>query len=94
MFARFDQHIEEGKYSPKILKNGRMHPLHAAIQKYGAENFTCYTLETYLPLYEAQEKEIYWIEEHNTYASGYIRKGYNISRGGEHPDWDPDNFPD
>ena len=68
-----------------------MYALHAAILKYGAENFTVdYLTDYYSSLQEAQEDEIKWIAELNTYASGRIRNGYNLSRGGEYPDWDPD----
>ena len=88
---RLNDHIDLAHQGGKYGRNGRMYALHAAILKYGAENFTVdYLTDYYSSLQEAQEDEIKWIAELNTYASGRIRNGYNLSRGGEYPDWDPD----
>jgi group I intron endonuclease len=73
--------------------NGKVYALSAAIRKYGAERFTIKVLEDDLGLWEAQDQEAYWIEQKRTYASGPIpRRGYNMSRGGEEPDWNPDEI--
>ena len=90
---RLSDHIELAHKGGKFGRNGRMYALHAAILKYGAENFTIELLEDeYLTLEEAQEREQFWIEELDTYASHPSRNGYNLTYGGEEPDWDPDNF--
>ena len=89
---RLIDHIELAHKGGKFTRNARMYALHAAILKYGAENFTVdYLTDYYSSLSDAQEDEIKWIAELNTYASGRIRNGYNLSKGGEDPDWDPDN---
>ena len=33
-----------------------------------------------------------YIEEFNTRANGYRGRGYNLTNGGEEPDWDPDEY--
>jgi hypothetical protein len=89
---RLVDHIELAHKGGKYGRNGRMYALHAAILKYGSENFTIdYLTDYYSSLSKAQEDEIKWIAELNTYASGRIRNGYNLSLGGEKPDWDPDD---
>jgi len=89
---RLADHIELAHKGGKYGRNGRMYALHAAILKYGAENFTVdYLTDYYSSLSDAQEDEMKWIAELNTYASGRIRNGYNLSKGGEDPDWDPDD---
>ena len=89
---RLSDHIELAHKGGKFGRNGRMYALHAAILKYGAENFTVdYLTDYYSSLSDAQVDEIKWIAELNTYASGRIRNGYNLSKGGEDPDWDPDD---
>ena len=89
---RLSDHIELAHKGGKFGRNGRMYALHAAILKYGAENFTVdYLTDYYSSLSDAQEDEIKWIAELNTYASGRIRNGYNLSKGGEDPDFDPDD---
>ena len=90
---RFDDHKDLAEWGGVEAPNGRIYPLHAAIIKYGSDNFSIELLEDYyMTLVEAQEKETYWIEKLNTYASGWIRNGYNLSYGGEEPDFDPDEF--
>ena len=89
---RLVDHIELAHKGGKYGRNGRMYALHAAIIKYGTENFTVdYLTDYYSSLSKAQEDEIKWIAALNTYASGRIRNGYNLSLGGENPDWDPDD---
>ena len=52
--------------------------IHAAIQKYGKENFSIKILEKDISNYD--EREQYWIQFYNT----LIPYGYNISKGGEY----------
>ena len=89
-FDRFNDHLKYASSKHVISSNGIRYPLSAAIIKYGAHNFECEILESYLCLFEAQEREIHWIKELNTYASGYSKNGYNLTYGGEMPDFDPD----
>ncbi len=50
-----------------------------AIRKYGEDNFTIEVIDTANNVYEAGEKESYWIKELGTKGS----KGYNLTEGGE-----------
>ena len=90
---RFSDHLTLAAEGGRVAPNGRKYPIYAAIEKYGAENFSVKLLEDeYFTLEEAQEREQYWIEELDTYASHPSRNGYNLTCGGEEPDWDPDDF--
>lgn len=68
--SRWQQHI----YSSK---NGSQYPIHRALQKYGANNFSFSVLEE-CEISELDDKEIEWISKLNTYNNGY-----NCTRGGE-----------
>jgi group I intron endonuclease len=52
--------------------------LKKAIAKYGKESFTKSILE-YCEVSRLNEREVYWIAEHNT----YLGKGYNLTPGGD-----------
>ena len=54
-------------------------PLYSAFKKYGIENFTIEELEFIEDNNQLSEREIYWIQELETYGS----KGYNASKGGD-----------
>jgi predicted GIY-YIG superfamily endonuclease len=85
---RLDEHYQD-YLNGKRTKNGRLPPLHAAFRKYGVDKFIIYELETCENLDEAQLKEEQYIVQLRTYAGHPIRGGYNLSYGGEQPDWDP-----
>lgn len=53
--------------------------LHRGFRKYGYENFDYEILENCL-VSELDEKEIYWIEQYNSY-----KNGYNLTKGGNSP---------
>lgn len=55
------------------------HPLYSAISKYGIENFKIEELEYVEDNSELSNREVYWIQELETYGS----KGYNASKGGD-----------
>lgn len=55
-------------------------PLHAAIRKYGLENFTFEVIEEVETVEQANEREIYWIKEKQSHVS---KGGYNITFGGD-----------
>lgn len=55
--------------------------LSKAIAKYGVKNFEYTILESGLPLNEAIDKEIAYIEEFNSFGGGY-----NLTKGGEFGD--------
>lgn len=65
---RLKQHFHDAK-------RGKQRPLCRAIRKYGEENFSIELIEETKFL---AEREIYWIQELNTY-----KKGYNATKGGE-----------
>ncbi len=85
---RLDEHFVAA-YSGRRGKNGRIYALHAAIKKYSQKNFEIEKVEYCVELLEAQGRETYWIKKWDTYASGTVRRGYNMSYGGEEPDFDP-----
>jgi len=68
---RWGQHIQESKtYSDR--------PLYRAINKYGIGMFVIRVIEEDIPIDKLAEREIYWIEQFDTY-----NKGYNATTGGE-----------
>ncbi len=59
------------------------YPIHAAIRKYGLNNFDFNILEDNLPNIEKmKQREIYWISYYNTYKN---RQHYNQTPGGDMP---------
>lgn len=72
---RFQKHLV-------VARNGGGHHLHRAIRKYGPENFVVTTLNTYEEHEAACRAEIATIEFWDL-----MRKGYNVSPGGE--GWQP-----
>ena len=97
IYDRFNDHISLANSGGRITRHGRPFPIYAAISKYGAENFSIKYLDSDLELYEAQEREIELIEEHDTLANGrrsegFNGNGYNLTKGGKEPDWDPDEY--
>lgn len=71
---RFKEHCEDSN-KPRYNKR----PLYDAMNKYGLENFKVETLEYVEDDSLLSDKEIYWIQELNTFGSN----GYNASRGGD-----------
>ena len=55
-------------------------PLHAAIKKYGKENFSCEIVEDNIPETELNEKEKYFIKYYNSKSHDL---GYNVTNGGD-----------
>jgi len=70
--TRWREHIGESKTD----KGNR--PLYNAIKKYGSGMFTIRTLEEDIDVDKLSEREIYWIEQFDTYNNGY-----NATTGGE-----------
>lgn len=70
-----------GHKSDSYNKNSHSYnyPLHAAIRKYGIENFSFKVLEEVPTVEAANEREKYWIKEKKCHISN---GGYNISFGG------------
>ena len=93
IYNRLSDHIALAHSGGRTTRHGRPFPIYAAISKYGEENFNIKYLESDLDLEEAKEKEKEYIEEFNTRANGYRGRGYNLTNGGEEPDWDPDDYP-
>lgn len=71
---RFKEHCRDSR---KTRCNKR--PLYNAMNKYGIENFKIEEIEYIEDDKLLAEREIYWINELNTY--GY--NGYNASKGGD-----------
>lgn len=54
---------------------------HRALKKYGRDNFTLVILENDIPEEKLDEREIFWIEQFDSY---YMHnKGYNMTKGGK-----------
>jgi Ackermannviridae homing endonuclease len=80
LLDRLEEHIADAM-------RGSPYALHAAIRKYGEDNFTIQGLKIADGLSAAQELECDYIHMFDTYASGPSpRRGYNMSYGGETPD--------
>lgn len=58
-------------------KKTETRPLHMAIRKYGAENFSMSLIEE-CPIEILSEREKFWIQQYDTYANGY-----NATLGGD-----------
>lgn len=70
---RISGHIRESK-----LEGGNK-PFVNAIKKYGIENFEWEIIDEATSLDELDEKEVYWINEHNSLTPN----GYNVLGGGQ-----------
>lgn len=55
--------------------------IHAALNKYGIENFKFSIIETCKPE-ELNDREMYWISQYNTYIDNPNSWGYNLTPGG------------
>ena len=84
---RLDEHIDVADQGGFYTTSGRRYALHSAIIKYGSENFDVEALENDLSLEAAQELERLYIIEYNSLANGIDSDGYNMSEGGEEPDY-------
>ena len=73
---RYHLHINDA-FNPNKAKNDT-NIFHAALRKYGLENFTYEILEE-CQLNELDEKEIYWIKQMHSHV---LEHGYNVSYGG------------
>lgn len=62
-------------------KRGYCCLLYNAIQKYGRENFTVEQIDSAISRDELDEKEIHWIQHHDSTDKN---KGYNLMSGGHH----------
>ena len=71
------------KTTAKNLKNTRH--LYKSMRKYGIENFSIVQIDTATTIKELGEKERYYIK---LYDSRNPEKGYNLTAGGEHNQWD------
>ena len=63
---------------PSTLKQKGSYKLYNAMNKYGKENFSCKVLETNIPVEELNDKEIYYIEQYDSFYNGY-----NSTKGGD-----------
>lgn len=68
---RWRQHLQDARQFDH-------RPLYRAINKYGANMFTIRPIEEDIPYNQLSEREVHWIEQFDTYNSGY-----NLTTGGE-----------
>ena len=71
---RFKQHCKDS-----TRRTFEKRPLYDAMNKYGIENFIIEELEQVGDETKLDEREIYWIQELQTYG----KNGYNATKGGE-----------
>lgn len=69
------------RWAAHCSKHSNCPAIHAAIQKYGKENFTVEQIDIACDLDELTKKEQYWIEYYDCVAPN----GYNLKGGGTHP---------
>lgn len=60
-------------------KSKKRNYIHNAINKYGKDNFKVEEIDSCADGFEADKKEMYWIDHYNSFNSSY---GYNLSVGG------------
>ena len=63
-------------------REGYNKPLYRAFRKYGIDNFSFEVIEECLEE-NLTEKEIYYIEQYNSYIGGENANRYNLTTGGE-----------
>lgn len=90
LHLRLKEHVDDARHSRKLHKNGTRYAIHAAIMKYGAENFSIEAIKSGLTLDQARQQETVEIKRFNTF-SGFRNlpnkpRGYNETMGGEIPD--------
>ena len=66
-------------YHKYLAEHNKGYYLHAAMRKYGVENFEIEKLDTAKNIEELKEKEIEYIKKLDTF-----RNGYNLTEGGDH----------
>ena len=70
---RWHQHLNDYK-----KQNCEKRPLYNAMNKYGIEHFHIKEIEYVLPEMDLEKREIYWINQYDTYHNGY-----NATLGGD-----------
>lgn len=70
---RFSQHLKKS-----MIDNNPYRKLYNAIRKYGKEHFFIELVEDNIPISQLNEKEIYYIEQYNSFE-----QGYNSNYGGD-----------
>jgi group I intron endonuclease len=78
---RFKRHLYVSDH--KDAGPNQFQPIHAAIAKYGKENFSLQIIDECDLEDEIFIKEIYWISYYKSNMTKYPGKGYNLTDGGE-----------
>lgn len=79
--SRYKRHLYIA--DKQVKKNNQFQPIHAAISKYGSENFSLDIIDECDSEIEIFTKEIYWIEHCKSNLTKYPNFGYNLTNGGE-----------
>ena len=74
---RWQEHLSKINQSNEINRKKHSFAIHAALRKYGKENFTIETIEQCSDA-DRFERETYWIKYYDSY-----KNGYNLTLGGE-----------
>ena len=78
---RFKRHLYVANHPNTGLN--QFQPIHAAIVKYGKENFSLDIIDECSSETEIFKKEIYWISYYKSNMTIYPNTGYNLTNGGE-----------
>lgn len=82
---KLSEHLDEA-YPGRRNRTGTLYALHAAIQKYGEDEFAIELLEDGLSLEQALRRQTHFIAKLQTYGGGRGKRGYNQTRGGKIPE--------
>jgi group I intron endonuclease len=78
---RFKRHLYVSEH-PNTGPN-QFQPIHAALAKYGSNNFNLEIIDECMLEGEIFDKEIYWISYYKSNMKKYPNIGYNLTDGGE-----------
>lgn len=80
---RYSQHRYLARHPEMENSKSKNSYIHAAMRKYGLENFTFEIIEEVSENEDLNVKEQYWIAFYHTYVKDPQCNGYNLTKGGE-----------
>lgn len=80
---RYSQHKYLARHPAQDNKNNPNSAIHAAMRKYGVDNFIFKIIEEVPEDQDLNLREKYWIEFYHTYIKDPLCNGYNLTEGGE-----------
>ena len=80
---RYSQHRYLSRHPEQENGNNPNSAIHAAMRKYGVDNFTFEIVEEVPEDQNLNLREKYWIKFFHTYVKDPLCNGYNLTEGGE-----------